>query len=170
MGKQLSKADLHAEIAVEKGKLDELISKLNDQMMTESGVTPGGWSVKDILAHLIAWQQMNLSWYASGKRGETPVVPADGISWRETPKLNQRIFDEYKDRGLEEIRSKFNESHRQMLEMVDLVPDDEFVKVGHFNWAGPSWCLSDYARANTASHYRWAGNHIRRWLKRRTAA
>jgi hypothetical protein len=55
-----------------------------------------------------------------------------------------------------------------MLKLIDEVPDADFVAVGRFAWAGPTWSLSDYVRANTASHYRWAGNHIRKWRRAQT--
>jgi hypothetical protein len=38
--------------------------------MTQRSATLAGWSVKDILGHLIGWQQMNLDWYAAGLRGD----------------------------------------------------------------------------------------------------
>ena len=166
MGKQLSKADLHAEIAVEKGKLDELISRLSDQMMTESGVAPGGWSVKDILAHLIGWQRMILSFHEGERRGEEPEVPGHGLTWRETPKLNLLIYEEYRETPLPEILTSFETSHKNMLRWIDTESDSDFLTVGRFRWAGPSWTLSDYVRAETASHYRWASNHIKKWLRR----
>jgi hypothetical protein len=31
--------------------------------MTRAGVTPGGWSVKDIIAHVVDWQDRTLCWY-----------------------------------------------------------------------------------------------------------
>jgi len=52
-----------------------------------------------------------------------------------------------------------------MLKLIEDVPDDDLVAVGRFNWTGPSWTLSDYVRANTASHYRWASKHVRKWMK-----
>ncbi len=47
--------------------LDEILAILTPGEMTMAGVTRGGWSVKDILAHLVEWQQMNLNWYAAGR-------------------------------------------------------------------------------------------------------
>ena len=137
--------------------------------MTKSGVTPGGWSVKDILGHLIEWQQLNISWYQTGKCGETPFVPAKGVSWRETSKLNHSIFLKHQDRELVRIKQDFAASHQAMLDLISETLESELIKVGHFSWCGKSWCLSDYIRANTASHYRWASKHINKWLKDKPA-
>ncbi|HET8669740.1 MAG TPA: ClbS/DfsB family four-helix bundle protein [Candidatus Saccharimonadales bacterium] len=71
-----------------KGKL----ALVPERMMTKLGVTHGGWSVKDILGHLIEWQHMNLDWHAAGLRGERPAMPAPGYTLRELPRLNQAIY------------------------------------------------------------------------------
>jgi hypothetical protein len=164
MGKRLSKEALLAEIEIERSKLDRLLSDLTLEQMTEPGVTPGGWSMKDILAHLIGWQRMNLSWYMAGERGEEPEVPGYGLTWRETPKLNSIIYGEHRGRPLKEVLDEFKSSHEKMLDLIGTVTDSDLVAIGRYRWAGPSWTLSDYIRANTASHYRWASNHIKKWM------
>jgi hypothetical protein len=85
MGKRLTKELLLAEIVQQRAALDRTLALVPERMRTKSGVTRGGWSVKDILAHLIEWQQMNLDWYAAGRRGEKPAMPA--------PDLDRPILD-----------------------------------------------------------------------------
>lgn len=41
----------------------------------------GGWAIKDILAHLSAWELLFLGWYQAGMNGETVVTPAPGFTW-----------------------------------------------------------------------------------------
>jgi hypothetical protein len=165
MGKRLPKADLLQEIGVERGRLDELLEELTPRQMTQAGVTLAGWSVKDILGHLIGWQHMNVEWYAAGLRGETPEVPAPGLTWQDIREVNDRIFRKQHRRSLNAVLADYCEYHQAMLRMIEEVADRDFVTVGRFAWAGPTWTLSDYVRANTASHYRWATKHIRKWLR-----
>ena len=72
MGRRLRKTQLLSEIQRERRSLDDTLALLSARQMTKAGVTRGGWSVKDVLAHLVEWQQMNLGWYAAGLRGEPP--------------------------------------------------------------------------------------------------
>lgn len=167
MGKRLPKGALLDEIAIERRKLEDLIRQLTLEAMTEPGVTPGGWSVKDILGHLIGWQRMNLSWYKDGERGEDPDVPGYGLTWNETPKLNSIIYHEHRDRDINDVLTEFESSHKKMLDLIDTVSDADLVRLGRYRWTGPSWTLSDYIRANTTSHYRWASKHIKRWMRRK---
>lgn len=66
MGKRLRRQQLFAEIEEQRTALDQCLALVPARLMTKAGVTHGGWSVKDILSHLVEWQQMNLNWYACG--------------------------------------------------------------------------------------------------------
>jgi hypothetical protein len=165
MAKRLPKTELLQEIGVERSKLDALLEQLTPRQMTQGGATLAGWSVKDILAHLIAWQQMNLNWYATGLRGETPEIPK---SWKDIRKVNDRIYRKHHRRSLKAVLADYNAFHQKMLELIEEVPDRDFAAVGRLAWTGPTWTLSDCIRWNTASHYRWAYKHIRKWLRAQT--
>lgn len=165
MGKRLPKAELLQEIELERGRLDALLEQLTPRQMTRAGATLAGWSVKDILGHLIGWQRMNLDWYAAGVRGETPEIPAPGLTWKDVRELNERIYRKHHRRSLQAVLADYHAFHGKMLALIDEIPDQDFVAVGRYAWTGKTWVLSDYIRANTASHYRWACKHIRKWLR-----
>jgi len=167
MAKRLPKAELLQEIGVERGKLDAILDPLTPRQMTQGGATLAGWSVKDILAHLVAWQQMNLDWYAAGLRGETPEIPR---TWRDIREVNDRIYRKHHRRSLKAVLADYRAFHRKMLELIEEVPDRDFAAVGRLAWTGPTWTLSDCIGWNTASHYRWARKHLRKWLRAQTKA
>jgi hypothetical protein len=165
MGKRLGKKELLTAIQAERSKLDETLALVSVPQMTEAGVTKGGWSVKDVLAHLVEWQQMSLSWYAAGLRGERPALPADGYSWRDLPRLNAAIYQKHRDRALKAVLRDYRASHERVVELITGLRESDLVEPGRFAWTGPSWTLSDYLRATTAAHYLWARTRIRRWLR-----
>jgi hypothetical protein len=168
MGKRLRKQALLAEIQAEHAALDETLSLLDHNQMTTPGVTRGGWSVKDVLAHLVEWQQMNLDWYAAGLRGEKPAIPAPGYTLRELPRLNAMIYRKHRGRSLRAVLSDYRSYHERVVALINALSDAELVTVGRFSWTGPSWTLSDYLRASTAAHYLWARTRIRRWWRRQS--
>jgi len=165
MGKRLRKAPLLEEIARERAALDDAVYALPPRQMTRAGVTPGGWSVKDILAHLVAWQQLNLEWYAAGRRGETPAMPAPGYTLRDLPRFNQMLYRKHRRRSLRAILSDYVTYHQRVLALITSLSDRELVTLRRYTWLGPSWALSDYLRASTAAHYLWARKRIRRWMR-----
>ena len=165
MGKRLRKQQLLAEIAGQRTALDECLALIPARLMTKAGVTHGGWSVKDILAHLVEWQQMNFDWYAAGQRGEKPAMPAPGFTLRELPRLNQMIYRKHHRRPLRAVLQDYESYHARILALIHTLSDEDLVTLGRFSWTGPSWTLSDYLRASTAAHYLWARTRIRRWWK-----
>lgn len=164
MGKRLKKKELLDEIRLERMALDKTLTILTRQQMTQKGVTRGGWSVKDILAHLVEWQEMNILWYEAGLRGEKPHIPAEGLTMRDLPKLNEIIYKKHHRRSLDAIVNEYTAYHEKMIKLIESLPDKDLVTQGRYSWTGPSWTLSDYLRASTAAHYLWARKRIRRWM------
>jgi hypothetical protein len=138
--------------------------------MTQSGITRGGWSVKDILAHLAEWQQMNLDWYAAGLRGEKVHMPAPGYTLRDLTRLNQMIYRKHHRRSLQAVLDDFHVHHYQIIALIKTLSDADLTTLGRYSWTGPSWTLSDYLRASTAAHYLWARTRISRWIRKQARA
>lgn len=165
MGKRLPKRELLEEIREERDALDALLGQIAAGWMTQPGVTPGAWSVKDILAHVLGWQERLLGWHETERRGGAPAVPAPGMTWRDLKRFNEMLHREHRDRPLDAVRRDFEKAHDRMIRLIRKTPDSDFVSVGRFAWMGPTWTLSDYCRAETASHYRWARKWIRPWWR-----
>jgi len=165
MGKRLPKKALVDEIQRERTALNETLALLTPRQMTMPGVTRGGWSVKDVLAHLVEWQQMNLDWYAAGLRGEKPAMPAPGYTLRELPRLNQMIYRKHHRRSLKAVLNDYETYHQRIVELIESVPEADLITLERFSWTGPSWTVSDYLRASTAAHYLWARKRIKRWWR-----
>ena len=165
MGKRLRKKALLSEIRCERSALDDTLALLSVRHMTKAGVTRGGWSVKDILAHLVEWQQMNLDWYAAGLRGEKPAMPAPGFTLRELPRLNEMIYHKHHRRSLQAVMRDYRSYHERVVGLIEALSDADLVTLRRFSWTGASWTLSDYLRASTAAHYLWARTRIRRWWR-----
>ncbi|HEY4613032.1 MAG TPA: ClbS/DfsB family four-helix bundle protein [Bacteroidota bacterium] len=168
MGRRLRKKELLEEIQQQRTILDETLALVPPRFMTKAGVTRGGWSVKDILAHLVEWQQMNLNWYAAGLRGEKPAMPAPGYTLREIPRLNEMIYRKHHRRPLQDVLHDYKTYHERVVTLIISLPDSDLVTLQRFSWTGPSWTLSDYLRASTAAHYLWAYTRIRRWWRTQT--
>lgn len=163
MIKQKSKAELLKDIQVERRRLENTIAALPKEDMTRSGVV-GEWSVKDILAHLAAWEQLFLSWYESGLHGRIPDESPVGMSIRKMDALNQQIYNQYRLSPLEDVLAEFQHSFQQVLATVMEIPEDEMFALGRYAWTG-KLALADYIAGNTCNHYYWSKTKIRSWLK-----
>ena len=125
---------------------------------------PGGWAIKDILAHLYEWQQMMFTWYETGRRSENPAVPAPGYKWNQLPALNQHIYEEYRGLSPEQALLLFRESHEKTLQFIASLPDTDLVTPGLYPWMNDNTLMA-YLNSVTAAHYVWAIKEAKKALK-----
>jgi hypothetical protein len=122
------------------------------------------WSVKDILGHLDAWHEMFLHWEAAGAAGETTEMPAPGYTWKDTPALNEEIYQRIKDDAYGDVVARLARSHEGARHVIDGYSDEDLSTKRRFKWTGSTSVLS-YAVSATSSHYDWARKLIRKFKK-----
>ncbi len=164
LAKIASRKALLDEIAYEYAKLRPLIERVSSADLRSSRVNSGGWSLKDVLAHVADWAHRCADWCEAGLRGENPDVPAPGLKWSEFPKLNEQIFKRHRNRPAARVLGEFSDGHARLLKLAETIDEPSLCKPRRFAWTGPTWAVANHIRANTASHYRWACKHFRRWL------
>ena len=67
------------------------LEMLSETQMLETGVEEG-WNVKDILAHITAWESRMVRWIDVSLRGDVPDRPAPGEPWDDIDLINQQIY------------------------------------------------------------------------------
>jgi hypothetical protein len=163
MPRPTSKTDLLAAIEKEQGALEALLETLTPEQMVEPGIV-GEWSVKDVLAHLIEWEQMCLSWYRAGLRDEIPDMPAPGYKWNQTLELNEMIYEKHRDRDLENVLDHFAASHKEILGVIHERSNEELFTTGQYRWTKKN-TMGTYFVSATSSHYLWARKEIRKGFR-----
>lgn len=154
-----TKAELVASIHATREKLNKKFSILSPEQMVWPG-SMDDWSVKDILAHLVDWEQRFIKWYQQGLCGEKPQTPAPGMTWRDLPKLNKMFFEKHKDESLEYVLEQYEKSFKEILNQVESMQEREIFEKGYYDWTG-KYPLLVWIDANTVSHYDWAHRNIR---------
>ncbi len=165
MGKRLPKKTLLTELTEEWNRLMETLSEASDRQLTRRGRNEADWSIKDVLTHLFDWENRGVDWWESGRRSEVVDLPAPGFGWGDVRALNDSIFRRHRRKSLATVKAELLAAHNRSLAALEQIDDKELTTIGYASWTGKCWTLSDYFRANTASHYRWARKKIRRWLK-----
>ena len=129
--------------------------------------TPGAcdsWSVKDILAHLDAWDRMWLRWEQAGARGEPIPMPAEGFAWAQTSALNERIHADTAGQRWDELRDRLQDSHSRIMTVLSGYSNEDLFAKKRYRWTG-STSVGSCAVSATSSHYAWASGLIRRSLR-----
>jgi hypothetical protein len=149
-----SKAELLESTYSEREKLEKKISGLTPEEMIYPG-SMGEWSVKDILQHLVDWEQRWINWYESGKRGQEVHTPEQGYNWRQMGLLNENYRLKHKDRPLNEVMADFFYSYQQILKVIEKIPEHEMLSTGVYLWTGKLPLIA-WIAGNTCEHYHWA--------------
>ncbi len=158
-----TKALLLAESEKEHNALGETLPTLTPEQITQTGVV-GEWSVKDVLVHLYAWEQMVLSWLAASQNGETPHVPAEDYKWSQLPALNEHIRATHAGCALDEVQAMFQASYRQTMETIASLSEKLLFTPGLYPWMNKN-TFAAYFTSCTSSHYRWARKEIRKAMR-----
>lgn len=145
-----SKAELLAAIREERAALEESVEALDEGQMLDP-VFEGGWSVKDTLAHITAWEQLMIGWVEKSLRGEVPERPVTGDDW--VDRLNARLYEENRDKPLDEVQEAFAASYQDALALVERLEEDDLFDPERFPWrdGSPLWQM---VAANTNWHYK----------------
>jgi hypothetical protein len=111
-----------ARIAAGHKRLQDAIAPLSDEQL-QAPVLDGGWSVKDVLAHLAVWDQRLLHAIAPEggpqvyRRAQPSIadIPFDD-AWLE--RVNARIYTLNSDRDLASVRAELAATQARLLETV----------------------------------------------------
>lgn len=163
MAKPTTKAQLIADIERERHALEHLLTTVGAEYLTQPDIV-GHWSIKDVLAHLIAWHQLCIGWYVTGAGGNHPDLPATGYNWRQLSQLNQYIYEQYHERDVNSILEQFRLSCRDIDQFIEGLSEGKLFTPGVYDWTGKH-ALIDYITPNTSEHYRWAQQEIRKGIK-----
>ncbi len=149
-----SKAELLESTYAEREALELKIARLTPAELVFPG-TMGKWSVKDILQHLVDWEQRWISWYEAGKRGEEVHTPELGYNWRQMGELNENYRQIHKSRPLDAVVADFQTSYQQILLLIESIPEAEMLTPGLYAWTGKLPLIA-WIAGNTCEHYQWA--------------
>lgn len=166
MNEQMNKTKMLEKIQVERELLKTTLAQMSEEQITETPVQTK-WTVKDILAHITAWERQLLNWLRTAAQGEPPEIMPEGYdTWDDFDRLNEQIYIENRDRSLADIRADFDRIYQQLLAELQALPDDPHDDQWSVWRDGkPPWAL---IAGNTYDHYREHLKPIQAWLSKRT--
>lgn len=133
--------------------LKESYVGLSEAQLTEPGVM-GEWSVKDILAHVTTWEQEALKYL--------PLILSGGralryIQFGGIDAFNAQMAAQKRGMALSEVLRQLEETHRQLLDYLQSVPEEHFTRETPFRHR---------LRLDTYSHYPLHAGAIQEWRER----
>jgi hypothetical protein len=148
-------------IITERGNLESFLLELTDSQMVETGVE-ADWSIKDIMAHIAAWERLahdRIHAALTGKPLKFPVIKGDDF----VDKFNADVYQRNVTAPLEIVQSEFQASYQDFMALIETLEDDFLFQKLPFDWAG-DLTAQILISANTHWHYFEHAASIEKWL------
>ena len=133
MADNTSKARILADLQDEQAQWEALLQDIGEDHMTQPDVA-GGWSIKDIVAHLTGWRKRTVALFKAVLRHE----PAPPLSWpphlQTDDEINAWIYAANRDRPLADVLRESRDVFQQLVEALDAFPEVELLDGTRFPW------------------------------------
>jgi hypothetical protein len=126
---------------------------LSEAELTEPGVV-GDWSVKDMLAHVMVWEEEAIKHLPHILAGERP--PRYSVTYGGIDAFNALMTEQKRGLSLAEVMKELDETHRRLVEYVQDAPEEQFTR---------ETPLRRRLRLDTYSHYPIHAQLIRAWRR-----
>lgn len=148
---------LSQQLTTEREKFEEILHEwfMHDQNELE---IIEKWTIKDIVAHITAWEIELIRWLERAALGKPPDILAPGLWSDFTERSNRQTYEANRTRSLEHVLLRFRQVYDQLLIEIQALPEDpsdDFWLV----WLGgrPPWDLF----ATFPEHYREHSEQIK---------
>ncbi len=100
---------------------------------------PGGWSVKDVLAHVAAWQKRSTARVDAALHRQTPTFPGwpeglDPEADEDLEQVNAWIYQTNRDRPWASVYQDWKTGFLRLIDLCAAVPADDLLQAGKFSW------------------------------------
>jgi hypothetical protein len=175
MPRATTKTDLVIAANEQFGKLWKLIDTMsNEQQNATFGCEMAAaskeshWSrdknVRDVLVHLYEWHQLLLKWINSNRNDMAKPFLPEPYNWKTYPAMNVAFWTKHQNTPLMDAKKMLNESHKDVMALIETFSNDELFTKKTFSWTGVS-TLGVYCVSATSSHYEWAIKKMKTHIK-----
>jgi len=145
---------------------NELLASLSEEQITASRFD-SDWSIKDVLAHLWAWQQISIARMEAGALDHEPEYPQWIVSlenWEEdADRVNTLTFETNHTRPWSEVYQNWSNGFRHFLELENKIAERDLLDGDRYPW------LKGYSRAfilvASYEHHQEHLEKLQNWLK-----
>ncbi len=119
---------------------EELLAGLSEEQITTAQL-PSELSVKDLIAHLWAWQQISVARLEAASHNREPEYPAWPFASNRDPdkdveRTNQWVYESYQDKAWQSVYADWRGQFLRFLELGEEIPEKELLEAGRYRWLG----------------------------------
>jgi hypothetical protein len=119
----MSREQLLAKMRAARTHWESLLAQVPEARMTEPGVE-GEWSLKDVIAHLEAYENWTASVIEKALRGEQ-YIPDPGADEMDVDKRNAMLYEQNRQRDLQEVLASSPRTFQRLLKVVQELSEED---------------------------------------------
>jgi len=131
------KAQLIQMLTEEFDRWEKLLTSISTEQITAPNRV-AELSIKDVVAHLTAWQQITAARLEAAKQNREPEFlgwPAElDIDADDVDEINAWIYATYHQRSWPDIQREWRERYRRTLELAQAIPENDLLSAGKYLW------------------------------------
>lgn len=115
---------------------EALLAGLSEAELTAPRL-PDPWSIKDDLAHLMAWQQRSIIRVEAALQNRQPAFPGwpTSADTDDDPlETNAWIYAQYRDQSWAQVYAAWRAGFLRLIELADAVPERDLLDPGKYAW------------------------------------
>lgn len=148
---KLTKSELTAAIEMERARLEDALAHFSDTQKV-GGLLENGWSGKDLMAHIAAWERVAFDIVQAARDGE-PLKAYVSKVFESIDNFNAQTYERNKDKSLRNIEVEFKAAYNDFFDLI--TPLDEAFIAGNLPFEGAeNLTVQVIISANTHHHYR----------------
>jgi len=129
----ITKAELLDELQQENAQFEALLTAIGPTRMTQPEVA-GGWSIKDIVAHLTGWRTRTVARFLAARSGDPVTPPPWPTELQDDDDINAWIYAANRDRPLDEVLRDSRANFQQLVAAISALDEAELRDPSHFTW------------------------------------
>ncbi len=162
-----TKTDITARLQRVFNQWQELIASLTEEQIT-APLLPDNWTIKDIVAHMWAWQQATVARAEAALLGANPDYP----DWwqimgpdpnEDVDRTNAYLYQLNREKPWHRVYTDWNSQFSRFLELSRQIPENDLFEAGKFAWMG-SYALVA-SSLGTLDHHEEHLEAVSTWLK-----
>lgn len=117
---------------------EELLASLSEEQINAPQL-PDNWSIKDVIAHLRAWQQRSIARLQAALLNMEPEYPKwpeglDPETEGEPYELNAWIYDTYREQPWPSVYRDWKAGFLRFLELAEAIPEQDLFDTKKYPW------------------------------------
>lgn len=117
---------------------EALLESLSTEQIT-APLLPSYWTIKDVIAHLRAWQQRSVARIEAALADQEPVYPrwlagADPDAESNTDQVNAWIYEAHREHSWAEAHENWRAGFLRLLELSEAISEKDLLDASRYPW------------------------------------